>query len=235
MVIHRWPVDSPHKGPVTRKMFPFDDVIMNTPSIDIKKTSWHGNALRITGPLRGESTAHRWYFLWCYPEQAVEQTIDFPVIWDAMPLIWCHWNNYGTVINCYTWYLNSSPPSAAFMRQWTGSSLVKVMACRYLAPSHNLNQWWIIVNWTPRNKFQWNFNQNTHLFIHDNASENIVCDFFRRPFCPGRDELTCINKRQDLCNFYVKHSSFYVKCFFFLLNNWKFVASCTKPILCWFC
>ena len=28
--IHRWPVDSPHKGPVTRKMFPFDDVIMIT-------------------------------------------------------------------------------------------------------------------------------------------------------------------------------------------------------------
>ena len=26
--IYRWPVNSPHKGPVTRKMFPFDDVIM---------------------------------------------------------------------------------------------------------------------------------------------------------------------------------------------------------------
>ena len=26
--IHRWPVNSPHKGPVTRKMLPFDDVIM---------------------------------------------------------------------------------------------------------------------------------------------------------------------------------------------------------------
>ena len=26
--IHRWPVDSPHKRPITRKMFPFDDVIM---------------------------------------------------------------------------------------------------------------------------------------------------------------------------------------------------------------
>ena len=26
--IHRWPVNSPHKGPVTRKMFPLDDVIM---------------------------------------------------------------------------------------------------------------------------------------------------------------------------------------------------------------
>ena len=27
--IHRWPVNSPHKRPVTRKMFPFDDVIMH--------------------------------------------------------------------------------------------------------------------------------------------------------------------------------------------------------------
>ena len=26
--IHRWPVNSPHKWPVTRKMLPFDDVIM---------------------------------------------------------------------------------------------------------------------------------------------------------------------------------------------------------------
>ena len=26
--IHRWPVNSPHKWPVTQKMFPYDDVIM---------------------------------------------------------------------------------------------------------------------------------------------------------------------------------------------------------------
>ena len=26
--IHQWPVNSPHKGPVKRKMFPFGDVIM---------------------------------------------------------------------------------------------------------------------------------------------------------------------------------------------------------------
>ena len=30
--IHRWPVNSPHKWPVARKMFPFDDVIMLTVS-----------------------------------------------------------------------------------------------------------------------------------------------------------------------------------------------------------
>ena len=28
--IHRWPVNSPHKWPVTRKMFPLDDVIMKS-------------------------------------------------------------------------------------------------------------------------------------------------------------------------------------------------------------
>ena len=32
--IHRWPVNSPHKGPVTWKMYPFHDVIMaNNPYI----------------------------------------------------------------------------------------------------------------------------------------------------------------------------------------------------------
>ena len=31
--IHRWPVNSTHKWPVTRKMFPFDDVIMRSPDI----------------------------------------------------------------------------------------------------------------------------------------------------------------------------------------------------------
>ena len=32
--IHRGPVNSPHKWPVTRKMFPFDDVIMCLPNVD---------------------------------------------------------------------------------------------------------------------------------------------------------------------------------------------------------
>ena len=27
--IHRWPVNSPHKGPVTHKMFPFDDIMFS--------------------------------------------------------------------------------------------------------------------------------------------------------------------------------------------------------------
>ena len=35
--IHQGPVNSPHKWPVTRKMFPLDDVIMKS-CIDILKT-----------------------------------------------------------------------------------------------------------------------------------------------------------------------------------------------------
>ena len=31
--IHRWPVNSPHKGPVTRKIISFDDVIMTSPKV----------------------------------------------------------------------------------------------------------------------------------------------------------------------------------------------------------
>ena len=46
--IHRWPVISPHKGPVTRKMVPFDDV--NIIKI-VNNCKWYylkGSRLRIT-------------------------------------------------------------------------------------------------------------------------------------------------------------------------------------------
>ena len=49
--IHRGPVNSPHKWPVMRKVFPFDDVIMVTdPTNDFLSTipiSWNINLIRI--------------------------------------------------------------------------------------------------------------------------------------------------------------------------------------------
>ena len=45
--IHRWPVNSPHKWPVTRKMFPFDDVIMDKENL---VSGWHHN-MKILSPL----------------------------------------------------------------------------------------------------------------------------------------------------------------------------------------
>ena len=58
--IHRWPVNSPHKGPVTRKMFPFDDVIMLSENyIQSMMLSWLGNAFPTIGFCWRDSTVHR--------------------------------------------------------------------------------------------------------------------------------------------------------------------------------
>ena len=47
-------------------------------------------------------------------------------------------------------------------RCWT--TLVQIVDSCYLAPSDYLNQWWVIVKCTLRNKLQWSFNWNT--FFH---------------------------------------------------------------------
>ena len=57
-----------------------------------------------------------------------------------------------------------------------GSALVQITACRLFGARHYLNQYLVIDNWTLWNKPQWNFNQNTKFFIHENASEYIVCE-----------------------------------------------------------
>ena len=44
--IHRGPVNSPHKGPVTRKMFPFDDVIMSVYLLSIGPLGANCNKIR---------------------------------------------------------------------------------------------------------------------------------------------------------------------------------------------
>ena len=46
--IHRWPMNSPHKGSVTRKMFPFDDVVM----------------IKMAKAIEYVCLWHRWMHLW---------------------------------------------------------------------------------------------------------------------------------------------------------------------------
>ena len=48
-------------------------------------TSSNENIFRVTGPK--SSDAELWCFLWYATEQTVEQTIQMPVIWDAIELI----------------------------------------------------------------------------------------------------------------------------------------------------
>ena len=80
-------------------------------------TSSNGNKFRVTGPLRGESTGHRWFpltkasdeelwcFLWCAPEQPTEQTGEMLVIrghvthYDATVM------SYHNICHCDYFYL----------------------------------------------------------------------------------------------------------------------------------
>ena len=62
------------------------------------------------------------------------------------------------------------------MRQQIGSVLIQIMACRLFGAKPLSEPSWVIVIWTFRNKLQWNCNQNTNFFIHENASKNIVCE-----------------------------------------------------------
>ena len=72
------------------------------------------------------------------------------------------------------------------MRQRTNHHWFRYWLVAWTAPSHYLKQWWIIVNWTLRNKLQWNFNRNSNIFIQENALEHVVCemdDISSRPQC----------------------------------------------------
>ena len=72
--------------------------------------------------------------------------------------------------------IHSSPPSAAYIRQWISSVIVQIMACRLFGAKSLSKPMLVCCQLDPyRNKRQWNNNQNTILFIHENAFENIVC------------------------------------------------------------
>ena len=77
--IHRWPANSPHKWPVTRKMFPFDDVIINckfeiTPMaprgrwINATRTSYLAHDLIYLIPMHCQMYATQCYTGPCYRE-----------------------------------------------------------------------------------------------------------------------------------------------------------------------
>ena len=70
---------------------------------------------------------------------------------------------------------NSSPTTAAYMHQWIKSVLVQIMACRLFGAKPLSEPMLGYCQLNPLNKIQWIFNRNTNLFIHENASQNIVC------------------------------------------------------------
>ena len=65
--IHRWPVNSPRKGPVTRKIFPFDDVIMAWNGIWYNKEIW----------------SYKWYGQWNKEVSLYGMSFDIHQCWWA--------------------------------------------------------------------------------------------------------------------------------------------------------
>ena len=64
--IHRWPVNSPHKWPVSRKMFPFDDVIMYAMPI-CSGNSWSKSWVSLWIDKRHRLIGIFKYSLWPFP------------------------------------------------------------------------------------------------------------------------------------------------------------------------
>ena len=72
--------------------------------------------------------------------------------------------------------VNSLGPSDAYMRQKTNHHWFREWLAAWSAPSHYLDQCWNIVKSNLRNKLQWNRKRNSHIFIQENALENVVCE-----------------------------------------------------------
>ena len=72
-------------------------------------------------------------------------------------------NYYLVVIPENIWMqliLNSSGPSDAIWRHRSGSTLAQVMACCLMAPSHYLNQCWLIINKVQLHSSEGNFTRD---------------------------------------------------------------------------
>ena len=82
--------------------------------------------------------------------------------------------------------VHSLRPSDAYMRHWINHHSFRYWLVAWPAPSQYLNQCRNIVNWTLRNKLQWNLNRNSNIFIQENAFASIVCEtvaILSRPQC----------------------------------------------------
>ena len=87
-----------------------------------------------------------------------------------------HWHLANRPMCWYMYSLTRLPQVLHICISESGQHWFRKWLVAYSALSHYLNQCWGIVNWTLTNKLHWKFNQNTKLFIHENASENSVCE-----------------------------------------------------------
>ena len=98
MGIHRWPVNFPHKGRVTRKMFPFHDVIMCSCFIHFFIGFVWFHIFHLCGSCADSKVMVLFYFV-------VILVLNVGFIWVPMfvGLFYLHWADLSTVPAKYTW------------------------------------------------------------------------------------------------------------------------------------
>ena len=85
-------------------------------------------------------------------------------------------------------HLNSLWPSDTIWQQRSGSTLAQVMACCLTAPSHYLNQCWLIISKVQWHSSECSFTKDTSTISHWNYLENYLSNFFSN--LQGANELT---------------------------------------------
>ena len=80
-------------------------------------------------------------------------------------------------INMYNFdTFKSSPPSVTYMRQWTGTPLVKIMACRLFGAKPLSKPMQGYCQLDHEEQISVKFQSKYKFFIHENAYENIICE-----------------------------------------------------------
>ena len=109
--------------------------------------------------------------MWIYANNQIDiQTFYFLILNYGNRSIWA------TSVNTMVSSFNSSPPSAAYVCQRIWSALLQIMAFRLFGDKPLSKPMLGYCQLDLGNKFQWNFNQNSKFFIHENATENVVCE-----------------------------------------------------------
>ena len=144
--IHRWPVNSPHKWPVMRKMFPFDDVIM----VNVCFALLMIVAIQVTffrmSPWRQLSSRRMWSSVTrCDHFVHVKKTLVF-----AKFVLWVNlfWNEY-RIVRQYGCKQNHVLTECTCIYQVTISSLLSlfsviVMPYKYMINHGNSTRWLLV-------------------------------------------------------------------------------------------
>ena len=97
-----------------------------------------------------------------------------------------------------------------------------------MAPSHYPNQCWNIVNWTLRNKLQWNFNRNYNIFIQENTFESVICKTAAILSRPQYIETGWYCELGEV-NFYSADKPFCQQWLFFVKFHWNLYQNKKNP------